>query len=321
MIALLYESGQGIREKAVKAITQLGGVGREALPCIGELWLDNELDSNVVFQAFLGMGDARCIDYVFQRLFRSPTDGKRNRNDIDSLLSDLTPLSSLNQQVIDWIFKASSFEHRYRGYSYDAGYITIEASDEAIKSLCAINSPVISNILHLVAKKRDISVHMSTGCGEDWDQTVSFDTQRAAAQRELQKRGNPPYLPDVYARAEDTGQLNQMAQAATQAEKARRYRFLLSLVDSPRSGRGEDKWTYYSKNFKTIEVFRLLATDLSQYRYITPSELSSLVGCLIKVGQNLNESDVRDAMSAFQRSWPLAYTDVIEGIKRTKTGE
>ena len=78
-------------------------------------------------------------------------------------------------------------------------YYTLEESDKAIESLCAINSPVTSNILHLVTRKRDIEVDVSHSEAQSSEMmTLSFQHQRDKASDELKKRGNPPYQPEAY---------------------------------------------------------------------------------------------------------------------------
>jgi hypothetical protein len=219
---------------------------------------------------------------------------------------------------------ASSFQHKYRaGWKYDEGYVTLEVSDDAIRSLCGVNHPVTSNVLHLVALKRDISVTMSSGCSNPWQKEISFQQQRNTAAEELKRRGNPSYRPEAYLGTTDTDRerLKKLVAAESERERARRYSLLLSLLQSPQTDLGEDKWTYYrelAEDFKTLEVFRLLANNLAGYHYISPSELDRFEALLTKVGRELPQSKVREALWPVQGPWSNAYSRVLEEIARSK---
>ena len=108
--------------------------------------------------------------------------------------------SILNDKIISWAVDASTYQHKYRGYQYDAGYILLDMSNNAILSLCNIRTPITSNILHMVAEKKDISITMSTGCSADWTERVSFQNQRDMALKELAARGNPIYDPSLFVK-------------------------------------------------------------------------------------------------------------------------
>jgi len=79
---------------------------------------------------------------------------------------------------------------------------------EAIQELCRIDSPVSSNLLHHLSKLPDIQVERGifeveydsehpTGMGTSY-MTLSFKDHRQTAEKELKRRGNPPYDPDYY---------------------------------------------------------------------------------------------------------------------------
>ena len=70
-------------------------------------------------------------------------------------------------------------------------------SDVAIWHLCDLDSPVTSNLLHLIARKKDITVSLAL-CAYSRDEKASFQAQGDRAAAELERRGTPPYLPEAY---------------------------------------------------------------------------------------------------------------------------
>jgi hypothetical protein len=78
---------------------------------------------------------------------------------------------------------------------------TYEMSEEAVKKLCEINTPISSNILHKVSAKSDYLVfrgHDEINTDYPVYDRINFEPQREMARNELGKRGNPPYDPKVY---------------------------------------------------------------------------------------------------------------------------
>lgn len=204
--------------------------------------------------------------------------------------------------------RASTYEHkgeRHGGGFYDAGYITLEDSDEAIRCLCDVNTPVVNNLLHLVAQKKDISVTMDTGCSGPWQEKVSFENQRKQAVNELKKRGNPTYRPGAYYKISEVKakEFVRQVQAAQQKERERRYQFLLSFLKKPYTGyREDDDRATYSRelvnNYKTMEVFRLLASDLvGECDIHSGFRIYESVRWLIAIGQEFGGPEVRSTLS------------------------
>lgn len=111
-------------------------------------------------------------------------------------------VSSLTEEIVDLVLSAATYE--VFSYVEESGYwrssVMLSESDEAINHLCKIDSPITSNILHLVAQKRNISVTMFEGCGQSTEVTeaVSFQNQREQALNELKRRGNPLYQLETY---------------------------------------------------------------------------------------------------------------------------
>ena len=88
-------------------------------------------------------------------------------------------------------------------YSYD-----ISGSRAALGRLCAIQSPIASNLLHHAATLPDVMVTVRVGEAEysaenpggmaGTEKPLSFAPVREAAQEELAKRGNPAYDATTY---------------------------------------------------------------------------------------------------------------------------
>lgn len=82
----------------------------------------------------------------------------------------------------------------------------LQGCNDAIYKLCNIQTQISSNILHKVAQKKDVQVEklrVETMLGTSVQYaTLSFESQREMAKKELERRGNPPYEPSVYLRKE-----------------------------------------------------------------------------------------------------------------------
>ena len=77
----------------------------------------------------------------------------------------------------------------------------LRPADLALNKLCKIKTPVSSNILHMIARRGDISVKVGYhSCIESNTEfgSLSFKHHRNKATAELKRRGNPPYDPSAY---------------------------------------------------------------------------------------------------------------------------
>jgi len=176
----------------VEALGRCGGAAREAVPALTGL-LKDEKYQNTVIDALGEIGDTRAIEPLLEYAFATPRNSHLT-SEVEKALLKIVPHSTLTKEIVTCAMRASSYDHLYHeGWKYDAGYISLKASDRTLKKLCEMKSPVTSNILHLVAKKREISVTMDTGCSSPWEEKVSFAGQRKTALDELASRGSPPY--------------------------------------------------------------------------------------------------------------------------------
>jgi HEAT repeat protein len=157
------------------------------------------------------------VDQELKGLFAYPIELKSysekhtpiNRDWYDNKTKELfwyiVPLSSLSREVVQWAIDASTYEINTSDKYQNSGRGTTSffVSNMAIGRLCNSNSPITSNILHLAAQKRDITLTYSEGCQEfgtetTYETSVSFQHQREEALNELKKRGNPPYQIEAY---------------------------------------------------------------------------------------------------------------------------
>ena len=144
---------------------------------------------------------ARACDEDFRGIALKPTpDDPRQRVHVRQKYGE----------VGDVLWQAASYEHRSSGdgsgghfHAYDT-----TAGVAALERLCAIDTPVTSNTLHLLAELPDVDVvkrdweveydvdHPSGGDARG--EVLSFEAQREMARRELARRGNPGYDLSAY---------------------------------------------------------------------------------------------------------------------------
>lgn len=321
LINALSASEFEVRQCVVEAMGNLGSMTKDAVPQLLEVW-NKEPEIRCMVETLGKIGATEAIDPLLKQLFAVP-----RRNEAENFKEALLALvsdSSLLKEVVEWAVRASTYEHkgkRHGGGWYEAGYITLEDSEEAIRCLCDVNTPVVNNLLHLIAQKKDISITMDKGCSNPWEEKVSFENQRKQAVNELKKRGNPTYRPEAYYKISEVEakEFVRQVEAAQQKEREQRYQFLLSFLKKQRTDCREDndRATYLKElvdNYKTMEVFRLLASDLvgdcdihSGYR------IYEIVRWLIAIGQEFGGQEVRSTLSNILRhlTKELANTELI----------
>lgn len=141
--------------------------------------------------------NAEWLDNMVQN--PRPSDGRTTKRD-----------RAMFQDYADLITAAASYKESSggdgsggRSYSYDTN-----SSLKAVKNLCKITTPVSTNLLHHLSRLKDITVTSRTfevpydhkhpsGMGSNTE-TLSFESQRSAAAKELARRGSPDYDLSVY---------------------------------------------------------------------------------------------------------------------------
>lgn len=103
----------------------------------------------------------------------------------------------------DLIIDAALFEVRHKhttdGRYYGYYDYSLNNAEDATKRLCKIYRPITNNILHIIAKRRDIEVRSGEKARAEYSRkTLSFELLRKIAKKELERRGNPPYDSSAY---------------------------------------------------------------------------------------------------------------------------
>lgn len=148
-----------------------------------------------VHSALVMSGKPEAVDALLKDLFTIGTRYSVSSRSLEQAKKDLTnTLLSLN------VLYSSSLTYSVVQYTVAASDMGSEA-DKAVTSLCEINSPVTSNILHIIANRRSITVEVDVGCGPAERREISFENQREQAKNELKRRGNPPYQLDAYSKS------------------------------------------------------------------------------------------------------------------------
>lgn len=147
------------------------------------------------------IGDARAIVTLLEYLFANFEDIKCSLGEKEiwvRALHKLAPNSTVTKQIMRDALVAAGYD-----YIYWAEDISLKRSDAAVRRLCEIESPVTSNLLWLISKKRNIRVTLATGCEDSWEKVVDFSRQRQMATDELVRRGSPPYDPSAFLKSSE----------------------------------------------------------------------------------------------------------------------
>jgi len=181
-----------VREEAAEALGKIGDI-RAVKPLIEALKDEYRYVRLKAAKALGKIGDIRAVEAVIKSLFEFPSE-LRYSSSLINLFGDYT----------DLILKACSYRRIERSrdrdsvsYDYD-----LQEAIAATKRLCDIRTPISSNILLLIAKRRDIEVISGYSCAIECKGTLSFKSQRKIAKEELERRGNPPYEPSAYLKKE-----------------------------------------------------------------------------------------------------------------------
>lgn len=175
-------------EAAMRALAAIGPAARAAAPEILAHFQSEASEAVAIEMAHVA--DPSFLEPLLGFVYNTP---RSNRSKLEAAMRAFAATTRVSADVLETAVKASTFEHLFRGWQYDAGVIDLKRSDAAVGALVANRDPAVTNILHHVAQKKDVSVTMDTGCSEPWEETVSFAAQRGLAQRELAARGDPPY--------------------------------------------------------------------------------------------------------------------------------
>jgi HEAT repeat protein len=204
LVAAINDSDSRVRISIIYSLGKIGSL--EARKALVKLLEDGDMFVRYRAAFTLGkLGEPVAIDEIMKHLFEIPEASfSESLKEVNDILTALIPKSSLTEDIIyysisvstygNYLWTESSF-NRYRPSPI------LEPSDSALEKLCNIKSPVVSNLLHLIADKKDIEVTVTSDCAnEDWSRTykLDFNNQCLKAREELKRRGNPPYDAALY---------------------------------------------------------------------------------------------------------------------------
>jgi len=322
---LLDDEDTNVRHGAISAIGNIGCIQAHLSAKLLDVW--KQSGDNLILEVLSRIKEPKVIEILLRAAFNSPHDG--TPDEIKKCLMFFSDTSMLNDKIISWAVDASTYQHKFHGYQYDAGYISLDLSNNAILSLCNVNAPITNNILCMVAEKKDISITMSTGCTEPRVELLSFQNQRDMALKELAARGNPLFNSSYFMKSQDASldDANHKIEIEAQNEKERRYTNLLNNAKNPNRSLGDDKWKFYEilvKEFKSKEVFQLLISDLVKYKTIPLGDLNRFEWLLIQTAQGLQDQDVANMLYPIHAAWPNLYASVLKRsaeMKKTNSND
>ncbi len=142
----LLENNEDINahiRKTISKIKRFSSAAEKVVPQLLAAWKKEPISSDTFFIETLGkIGSPQAIDFMLQRLFEHPEDRLDNfHNSASAAFVLLIPVSSLTHEVVNCAVDISWQTSCYMGET---------------EKLCNINSPVSSNILHLIATKKEI---------------------------------------------------------------------------------------------------------------------------------------------------------------------
>jgi len=178
LITALDDKNSRVRFFAATALVKIGD--KRAVEPLITASCDYGKDIRTLAIKGLGrIGDQRAAHFVVERLFAMQLKDY-GYADFKNLFGDYTEI------IVD----ICSDRGHWRYYTSCS-----QESDPALEKLCAISTPVSTNILHLVAKRKNIEVVVSEGfCQQPPTlREMSFEAHRQKATQELRKRGNPLY--------------------------------------------------------------------------------------------------------------------------------
>ncbi|MDV0446062.1 hypothetical protein MmiAt1_16720 [Methanimicrococcus sp. At1] len=162
----------------------------------------NNLDTPTEVMALLAPEElADVIEWSFKRIFESYGIGYTPKY-TEEMLSGISGLVGFEAAVMNSFIKAIGFTYNYES-SEDLPTIAHKDTAAAINRLRSVNTPATSNILHLVSRKKDLTITQSDPTGAEISSfTLSFEDHRRLALDELERRGFPAYSPVNYLKQE-----------------------------------------------------------------------------------------------------------------------
>ena len=165
---------------------------------IRDYCMQKELETPTEVMALLApeeLGDV--IEWSFKRIFDSYGIGYTPKF-TEEMLSGISDLIGFEPAIMNFFIKAVGFT-----YSYESGEnkpaLSHKETAASINRLRSLNMPATSNMLHLISKKRDLTISQTDSTGVVISSFIlSFEEHRKLALDELERRGFPAYSPLNY---------------------------------------------------------------------------------------------------------------------------
>lgn len=157
-----------------------------------------ELDTPTEVMALLAPEElSDVIEWSFKRIFDAYGIGYGPEY-TEKMLAGISELVGFEAAVMNSFIKAVGFT-----YSYESGenkpILSHKETAAAINRLRSVNTPATGNILHLVSRKKDLTISQTDPAGAVISSfTLSFEEHRRLALDELERRGFPAYAPMNY---------------------------------------------------------------------------------------------------------------------------
>jgi HEAT repeat protein len=220
LINALKDNDKRVRSEAVIALGEIGDV-RAVEPLINAL---EDNDGNVrigAVKALCKIGNIKTaekvINYIFDRaediISSSVSVISRHRPDVKKMQNEWkSKFRSLFGDYTDLIIDTALYEiGTYRTHYGASGHTySLDNTENATEKLCKIYTPISNNILHIIAKRKDIEVRIESKLSDDggfnigwFKDTLSFERLRKMTKKELEKRGKPLYDSSAYLKKEN----------------------------------------------------------------------------------------------------------------------
>lgn len=180
----LDEKNPEVKSEVLRSIGNIGNTNPELASKLFDLW--KQSGTLELMETLCKIKHPKMVGIILETAFNSPQ--KAYPDDFDRCLKYYTN-AWLTKEMIEWALEASCIDGYLDGKLWGS-------PDDKIQKLCDIKTPITSNILHLIAKKKDTydyGYHDS-----DLNGIMSFKDQREKAQKELKARGNPRYDPSCF---------------------------------------------------------------------------------------------------------------------------
>jgi len=194
LIEALKDKNEQVRQYAAGALYSIGPEAKEAIPALIEALKDKVVRQYAADAlGSIGPEAKEATGPLLEFLFAYAREYDET---LAEPLLAISPNSAISKDVIEDAVKASSYEF-FKDQGTDDYVTSLDESNNAIRRLCQIKSPVTSNLLHLVCKKKN--KYITDPKFPDTNKLhLDFELQREMARDELKRRGSPAYDPTAF---------------------------------------------------------------------------------------------------------------------------